>query len=126
MPRHILPGSQAIPHPNPAGSSDPDQALIGLEAEIESESLSRSTTRQLLQMNLRNALLSGRCTEGDCDVNEWNHSWPGPVLPGSQVIPYPNPNPSSDIDNASLIQINEDFDTTTVEGARKQAALMQA
>ena len=32
LPRHILPGSVAIPHPNPAGSSDMDQALIGIES----------------------------------------------------------------------------------------------
>jgi hypothetical protein len=127
LPRHILPGSVAIPHPNPAGSSDMDQSLIGVEAEIESESLSRATTRQLLQVNLRNALLSGRCVEGDCDVNEWNHSWPGPVLPGSAPIPYPNPTPSSDLDDSSLLQTAApEFDDTTVEGARQAAALMQA
>jgi len=121
LPRHILPGSVAIPHPNPAGSSDMDQSLLGVEAEIESESLSRATTRQLLQINLRNALLSGDCVkDGDCaDFTT--------VLPGSIIIPLPNAIPSSDIDDASLLQTEApEFDDTTVEGARQAAALMQA
>ena len=84
---------------------------------IQVENQSNSEIRQQLQQQLR------RCTYGDCDVSDYNHSWPAPILPGSAVIPYPNPAPSSNLDQA-LVQLNDADDT--VEGARVAAAQMQA
>lgn len=101
--------------------------------------MNRSNIRETLKSQLREALAKPdapleqsalqleRCTYADCDVTDYNHSYPAPIIPGSQIIPHPNPAPSTNWDIADIqlsAEIGEDDDT--VEGARKMAAQMQA
>jgi len=74
---------------------------------------------------LRAAL--GRCTYNDCNLDSYNHSYPAPVIPGSEIIPHPNPAASSDMDQAN-IQLESTIGDSddTVEGAKIAAAQMQA
>jgi hypothetical protein len=56
-------------------------------------------------------------------LTDYNHSYPAPVIPGSSVIPYPNPAPSTDWDLADVqlsSHINDVDDS--VEGAKMMAA----
>ena len=70
--------------------------------QVESQAQSNSAIRQQLQTELRSALESP-CFEGsDCNLESYNHSFPAPILPSSTITPYPNPTPSSDMDQALL------------------------
>jgi len=78
--------------------------------QLDSEALNRSNIRETLKSQLREALAKPeapleqsaiqleRCTYGDCDVGQFNHSYPAPIIPGSTIIPYPNPAASTNWD----------------------------
>jgi hypothetical protein len=69
---------------------------------LQVETQSNSAIRQQLQAELRTALESP-CFEGsDCNLESYNHSFPAPILPSSTITPYPNPAPSTDMDQALL------------------------
>jgi hypothetical protein len=69
---------------------------------LQVETQSNSAIRQQLQAELRSALESP-CFEGsDCNLESYNHSFPAPILPSSTITPYPNPAPSTDMDQALL------------------------
>jgi hypothetical protein len=63
--------------------------------QLDSEALNRSNIRETLKSQLREALAKPeaplehsaiqleRCTYNDCDVTDYNHSYPAPVIPGS-------------------------------------------